>query len=59
MRAAMKRASPTLKETEFPNLEAERAFDREEHIRRAMLAGMDRAQAERHADEDMAERDER
>lgn len=44
-----------LHEPTFPNLEAERKFDREEHIRRAMANGMSRAQAEQHADEDMRE----
>jgi len=39
----------------FPNIEAERKFDREEHIRRAMAAGMTKAQAEKHADEEMRE----
>lgn len=38
------------------DLDAERAFDREEHVKRAMDAGLTRAQAEAHADDDMAER---
>jgi hypothetical protein len=42
-------------EAKYPNLAAERAFDRAEHIKRAMAAGMTRREAERHADEDMAD----
>lgn len=34
----------------YPNLAAERAWDREENIKGAMAGGMTRAQAERHAD---------
>jgi hypothetical protein len=39
----------------FPNLAAEREWDREQHIRRAMASGLTRRQAERHADEELAE----
>jgi hypothetical protein len=45
------------KEPDFPELSKAREFDREEHIRRSMAAGMTRQQAERHADEDLRERD--
>ncbi|MEA3201376.1 MAG: hypothetical protein QOE90_2804 [Thermoplasmata archaeon] len=41
---------------ELPELTKLRAYDRQEHIRRAMDAGMTREQAERHADEDLRER---
>jgi hypothetical protein len=39
----------------YPNIAAERAMDREEHIRRAMANGLTRAQAEAHADEELLE----
>lgn len=54
---AKKSASDKDFEKRFPNLAAERAADREEHVRRAMEAGMTRKQAERHADEEIAEGD--
>lgn len=41
------------KTPELPELNKARAFDREEHIRRGMAAGLTREQAERHADEDL------
>jgi len=53
-----KRAGRKDDDERYPNMAAERAADREEHIKRAMEAGMSRQQAERHADEEMAERDE-
>lgn len=34
-----------------------RTFDRQQHIQRSMDAGLSREEAERHADEDMADRD--
>ena len=37
----------------FPNLAAERDWDREQHIKQAMQAGMNRKQAERHADDEL------
>lgn len=55
--AAKKSVQDTEFERKFPNLAAERAADREEHVRRAMEAGMTRKQAERHADEEIAEGD--
>ena len=42
-------------EERFPNLAAQKAADREEHVRRAMQAGMTRKQAEKHADEEIEE----
>ena len=41
---------------ELPELTKLRAYDRQEHIQRAMEAGMSREQAERHADEDLRDR---
>lgn len=39
---------------EFPNLAAMKAFDRQQHIQKAIEAGLTREEAERHADEEMA-----
>ena len=39
----------------FPNLAAERDWDREQHIQQAMQSGMTRKQAERHADAELRE----
>ena len=39
----------------FPNLAAERDWDREQHIKQAMRAGMTRKQAEKHADAELRE----
>ena len=39
----------------FPNLAAERDWDREQHIKQAMQAGMTRKQAEKHADAELRE----
>lgn len=39
----------------FPNLAAERDWDREQHIKQAMQAGMTRKQAEKHADDELRE----
>jgi hypothetical protein len=38
----------------FPNIAAARAFDRAEHVKRAMASGMSRTEAERHADAEMS-----
>jgi hypothetical protein len=46
------------KEPTFPNLTAMQADDRKHHIERAMAMGMTREEAERHADHDLADRDE-
>ena len=46
------------KEPDFPNLTAMQAQDRQFHIERAMEMGMSREEAERHADHDLADRDE-
>ena len=40
-----------LDEERYPNIAAQRANERAQIIRRARAAGMDRAQASRHADE--------
>lgn len=37
----------------FPNLAAESDWDREQHIKQAMQAGMTRKQAEKHADDEL------
>lgn len=37
----------------FPNLAAEHDWDREQHIKQAMQAGMTRKQAEKHADDEL------
>ncbi len=42
---------------DLPELKKARDFDREWHIRKGIEAGLSRAEAERHADEDLAERD--
>lgn len=44
------------KEPSFEELERRRAFDREEHVRRGIAAGLSREEAERHADEDLKDR---
>lgn len=41
---------------EFPQLAKRKDFDRQQHIQKALEAGMTREQAERHADEELAER---
>lgn len=45
------------REPDFPNLTKIRDQDRELHIQKAMEMGMSRKEAERHADEDLSERD--
>ena len=40
----------------FPELTKMRAFDRQQHIQRSMEAGLTREQAEKHADEHLAQR---
>ena len=42
-------------DAKFPNLAAERDWDREQHIKQAMQSGMTRKQAERHADDELRE----
>lgn len=37
----------------FPNLAAERDWDRAQHIKQAIAAGMTKKQAERHADAEL------
>lgn len=49
------RKGERLHEPAFPNLTAMKRLDREEHVRRAMAGGMTRAQAEEHADEELAD----
>lgn len=44
------------KEPDFPELERRRRFDREEHVKRGMAAGLSREEAEKHADEDLRDR---
>ncbi|MCA1811065.1 MAG: hypothetical protein LC623_03525 [Halobacteriales archaeon] len=39
----------------FPNLAAQRDWDRAEHVRKAMEAGLSRKEAERHADAEVRE----
>ncbi len=41
----------------FRELEKAREFDRQVHIQKAMEAGLTREEAEAHADEDLADRD--
>ena len=43
------------REPEFPEIEKRRAFDREEHARRAEAAGLPAEKAKAHADEDVAD----
>lgn len=45
-------------EPEFPALTKLKAFDRQQHIQKSIEAGLSREEAERHADEDMREREE-
>ena len=45
------------REPEFKELTKLRDFDRAMHIERSLEAGMTRAEAERHADEDLSDRD--
>lgn len=45
------------KEPEFRELNKLHAFDRQQHIQRSMDAGLSREEAERHADEDLKDRD--
>lgn len=42
---------------EFPNLTKMKAFDRQQHIQKAIEMGMSREEAERHADDDLKSRD--
>ena len=42
-------------EKRFPNIAAERQWDREQHVRQAMANGMTRKQAEKHADAELQE----
>ena len=43
------------REPDFPNLTKMHAYDRQLHIERCLEMGMTRAEAEAHADEDMAD----
>lgn len=45
------------KEPDFPELTRMRAFNRQQHIQKALEMGMTREEAERHADEDLTEYD--
>ncbi|HVM45749.1 MAG TPA: hypothetical protein VM582_07410 [Candidatus Thermoplasmatota archaeon] len=42
-----------MSEPDFPNITAMRDFDRQQHIQRAIEAGLSREEAERHAEEHM------
>ena len=55
MPAKAGRKSDPIDAKRFPNIAAERDLDRAEHIKRAMANGLSRKEAERHADEDLAE----
>lgn len=46
------------KEPELPQLTKLKAFDRQQHIQKAIEMGMTREEAERHADHDLADREE-
>ena len=48
-------AAEAIDRKKFPNLAAEEEWDREQHIKQAMQAGMTRKQAERHADDELRE----
>jgi hypothetical protein len=50
-------AKPPTHEPDLPELSKLRAFDREQHVKKGIEAGMTREEAERHADEDLRERD--
>lgn len=50
--------SPKMAEPELPQLTKLRDFDRQQHIQKAIEMGMSREEAERHADHDLADRDE-
>lgn len=41
----------------YPNMEARREWDRQEHVRRGRAMGLTRKQAQRHADEEIQERE--
>ena len=45
------------KEPEFRELTRLKAYDRQQHIQKSIEAGMSREEAERHADEDLKDRD--
>lgn len=45
--------SGDIDQKKFPNLAAEQDWDREQHIKQAIQAGMSRKQAERHADDEL------
>ena len=45
------RAKPAA-DSRFPNMEAAKAVEREEHIKRAMAGGLSRKQAEKHVQDD-------
>lgn len=53
---AGERASLPKDDPEFPELAERRAFDRQAHIARSLEAGLSREEAEKHADEDLADR---
>ena len=56
MASAAEREPVDMKEPEFPQLTKLKAFDRQAHIERALAAGLTREQAEKHADEHVADR---
>ena len=39
-------------DSRYPNMEAAKAMEREEHIKRAMASGLSRKQAEKHVQDD-------
>lgn len=45
------------REPDFPNLSKMQAQDRQQHIQKSIEAGLSREEAERHADEDLKDRD--
>lgn len=47
---------PETSEPEFPTLSRIRAYDRQQHIAAGLAMGLSREEAERHADEETAER---
>jgi hypothetical protein len=45
-------------EPTFPNITRRKAFDRQQHIQKSLEMGMTREEAEKHADADLADREE-
>jgi hypothetical protein len=50
-----RRASPDEEDAKYPNLAAAKAWDKEQHVKKGVAAGLTRKQAVRHANDEVHE----